>query len=523
MHNRFLKATALFSLASLRFISQLYAQKAPVWAVGLGGGASFGVNESHDRNLGAMARIYGLWQRGFDDLLTPEFGIGQTMNASTNSGGYSDYKTTMIPFDFRLRLTPLGDADWSPYIYAGVGGVSWNVTEEAYNKAVDAKQTGVGLFIPVGAGLYHRFSNSWGAELSLGANASFTDDLNDVHDNKNDGWWHGMIGIMYQFDNGSNDADGDGLTDAQEILLGTDPYNRDTDGDGLSDGEEVNIYHTDPLKADTDGDGLNDGDEVHKYHTDPLKADTDGDGLKDGAEILTYHTDALKPDTDGDGLNDGEEVNTYHTDPLKADTDGDGLKDGEEVQKYHTDPLRADTDGDGLSDGDEVLKYHTNPLKADTDGGGVDDGTEVRRGTNPLDASDDIAKKVEAPAPVPNNELDLGKAGSAITLEGIEFDVAKATIRPSSETSLQKALTTLQKHPDLTVEVRGNTDNSGKRAVNMKLSQDRADAVKKWLVDHGIAGGRMTSKGLGPDNPVAPNDTPANKQKNRRIEFVRTN
>lgn len=68
---------------------------------------------------------------------------------------------------------------------------------------------------------------------------------------------------------GDVDSDGDGLTDAEEKALGTDPKNPDTDGDGLSDGDEVHIWHTDPLKKDTDGDGFNDGDEI-KNGYDPL-------------------------------------------------------------------------------------------------------------------------------------------------------------------------------------------------------------------------------------------------------------
>ena len=135
------------------------------------------------------------------------------------------------------------------------------------------------------------------------------------------------------------DPDGDGLTNAEEAVLGTDPHNPDTDGDGLNDGDEVHTYHTDPTLPDTDGDGLGDGVEVGTTHTDPNKADTDGDGLSDGAEVNTYTTDPLVADTDGDGLSDGAEVNTHHTNPKVKDTDRGGVDDGVEVNTNHTDPL----------------------------------------------------------------------------------------------------------------------------------------------------------------------------------------
>lgn len=135
--------------------------------------------------------------------------------------------------------------------------------------------------------------------------------------------------------------------------------NKDSDGDGLTDGEELELG-TDPNNTDTDDDGINDGDEVHIYGTDPLNMDTDGDLLYDGGELI-YGTDPLNPDTDGDGLLDGEEVYIYETNPLNPDTDGDGLTDWEEIFVYGTDPLKADTDGDGFSDGAEVAAG-TDPL-----------------------------------------------------------------------------------------------------------------------------------------------------------------
>lgn len=80
------------------------------------------------------------------------------------------------------------------------------------------------------------------------------------------------------------DSDGDGLTNAEEADLGTDPDNVDSDEDGLRDLKETTVG-TDPLVADTDGDGLSDGDEVKEHDTDPLVADMDKDGFLDGEEI----------------------------------------------------------------------------------------------------------------------------------------------------------------------------------------------------------------------------------------------
>lgn len=81
------------------------------------------------------------------------------------------------------------------------------------------------------------------------------------------------------------DSDGDGLSDAEERLIGTDPFNPDTDNDGLRDGEEVKIYGTNPLERDTDGDLLSDGDEVRIHRTDPKHPDTDRGGVRDGVEV----------------------------------------------------------------------------------------------------------------------------------------------------------------------------------------------------------------------------------------------
>jgi Bacterial TSP3 repeat len=129
----------------------------------------------------------------------------------------------------------------------------------------------------------------------------------------------------------THDADGDGITDADERARGTDPKQADTDGDGVRDGEEVR-RGTDPNNADGDRDGVPDGDEL-AAGTDPNNADGDGDGLSDYEEA-ELGTDPRKTDTDGDGLSDNDEIER-DSDPFNPDTDGDGDKDGED-----DDPLK---------------------------------------------------------------------------------------------------------------------------------------------------------------------------------------
>jgi hypothetical protein len=102
------------------------------------------------------------------------------------------------------------------------------------------------------------------------------------------------------------DADGDGLTNAEESRWGTHQMLVDSDHDGLSDAEEVHGI-TKPNNPDTDGDGLTDGKES-EFGTNPLVRDTDGDALGDGLEVYTLGTSPIEADTDGDGEIDSEDL-----------------------------------------------------------------------------------------------------------------------------------------------------------------------------------------------------------------------
>ncbi len=206
---------------------------------------------------------------------------------------------------------------------------------------------------------------------------------------------------------GPCDQDADGLTNDQEIALGTDPADADSDDDGVSDGAEPNAASDsdgdgliNALDPDSDDDFLFDGTEMGlgcggpgtdvgagtcipdadmgATITNPLDPDTDAGGLLDGVEDANHDgvvgpnetdpssqggDDAMAPDADGDGLPDSFEA-AFGSDPNDSDSDDDGAPDGGEI-----DPL-ADVDGDGLP----------NFVDPDSDGDGLFDGTEMGYG-----------------------------------------------------------------------------------------------------------------------------------------------
>lgn len=118
-----------------------------------------------------------------------------------------------------------------------------------------------------------------------------------------------------------------------------------------------------------------------------------------------------------------------------------------------------------------------------------------------------------------------GPAPKTCTLEvyGVNFDFNKATLRPDSEPVLQQVLALFKSDPNYSGEIGGHTDNVGKPDYNMKLSGERADAVKAWLVSHGVDAKRLTTHGYGDTKPLVPNTTDANRFKNRRVELKRNN
>jgi OOP family OmpA-OmpF porin len=121
----------------------------------------------------------------------------------------------------------------------------------------------------------------------------------------------------------------------------------------------------------------------------------------------------------------------------------------------------------------------------------------------------------------PDMRNKLMTEGKLVTY-GIYFDVNKDVVKPESYGTLKEIATILNEVPDVKVKIVGHTDSDGADAANLDLSKRRAASVKNELVkSFNVNGDRLVTDGLGESQPVAPNDTPANKALNRRVEFIK--
>src|SRR5687768_8988654 len=136
---------------------------------------------------------------------------------------------------------------------------------------------------------------------------------------------------------------------------------------------------------------------------------------------------------------------------------------------------------------------------------------------------DNVDKCPDTPPGVAVDAFGCTRKGS-ITLEGVTFELNSARLTPDSQQVLNGVATDLKKYPRLKIELQGHTDSSGSDQYNLKLSQQRADAVRIYLMDQGVPGGQLTARGYGETQPVEDNKTEAGRSLNRRVVmFVQDN
>jgi len=116
--------------------------------------------------------------------------------------------------------------------------------------------------------------------------------------------------------------------------------------------------------------------------------------------------------------------------------------------------------------------------------------------------------------------LSTLSAGSTIALRNIFFNTASYELLPTSNAELDKLVNLLKGSPNLRIELGGHTDNVGADAANLTLSDQRAQAVRDYVIAKGVDGARITAKGYGETKPIATNETEAGRAQNRRTEVT---
>jgi outer membrane protein OmpA-like peptidoglycan-associated protein len=109
--------------------------------------------------------------------------------------------------------------------------------------------------------------------------------------------------------------------------------------------------------------------------------------------------------------------------------------------------------------------------------------------------------------------------GETVKLNNVFFDPGQPTLKPASFPELDRLVAILKENTAIFIELEGHTDNLGKPAILQKLSEDRVESVKKYLIDHGIHGNRISGKGYGATKPIALGNTDEDRKLNRRVEF----
>jgi OmpA-OmpF porin, OOP family len=260
---------------------------------------------------------------------------------------------------------------------------------------------------------------------------------------------------------------------------------------------------------DTDGDGIYDKDDacpevagLKQFNGCP---DTDGDGIIDGSDACpeVFGLAALNgcPDTDGDGIADKDDAcpDVAGLAALKGcpDTDGDGIADKDDKCPTEAGPKDnggcpiPDTDKDGLNDRKDDCPTVAGPIS--------------NKGCPEVTPEVIEKLKIQAKSVFFNSGKSTFKVGDAATI-----------------TSLDAMKEILREYPTAKFSIEGHTDSDGSDALNQKLSEDRANAVRDYLIEKGIKADNLTAAGFGESKPIATNKTKAGKALNRRTEVKHT-
>jgi len=393
---------------------------------------------------------------------------------------------------------------FSPYVSFGAGLYMWEWKDSSGNTLMSnnpsLNATGIPdtdlvgnayelkdqeLYGMLGLGFAYYFSENFSWELGARARylshflTDFKDDLDIVGTGANELDLPKLTaevytGLSFYFGGKSGDEDADGVSDKKDKCPGTKIGCRvdasgcpvDSDGDGVCDG--IDVCANTPKGAKVDGKGC------------PM--DSDGDGVSDGTDKCDNTPKGCSVDATG----------------CPTDTDGDGVCDG--LDKCADTPRGCTADATGCP--------------ADADGDGVCDGVDQCPNTP-------AGSQVNAIGCVLPTVEYIPTADKPLVLKGVNFQTNKSVLLEDSKKLLDEVAISLMAHPEVKVEVGGHTDATGSDAHNLQLSEDRAAAVRNYLVEKGVKAENLFVKGYGETTPMADNKTVSGRTQNRRVELKR--
>ncbi len=531
MHMKRLPFLILFAVAGL---SSLLAQtKEYPWAIGL-----YGVKTEYLGDLRVYYRTDGSGDKfventifnfqdgmrhfggavSFDRYLSRFFDLG--LYGSWSGVGYdhvdSESEThrnfESVPLwnanvHTRFKFMGKDEARWVPYLTFGIGGLWYRQIESAVYTPYDAEEpsgsarytnsegenNGIAGVFTGGIGVEYKITSHLSARYQADLGWTTKDEFDGMNKGSQDFQLQHSLGLVFAF-GGGKDSDKDGVKDKKDkcpdtvlgVKVDANGCPVDTDGDGVADYQDEcpDVAGTVKGCPDADGDGVADKSDQCpntpagvKVDAKGCPVDSDGDGVADYLDKCPNTPAGVKTDAQG----------------CPIDTDGDGVAD------YL----------DKCPDTPKNVKVDTAGCPVDTDGDGIADY---------LDKCPNV-KGVPANNGCPEVKAEAKKAFQR-ALHGIQFATGKSTIKTASYSTLDAVVKVLKDNPDYKIDINGHTDNVGKTEANMKLSQERADAVKQYLVKKGVDSGRIITAGFGDTKPVADNTTEKGRAENRRVEFT---
>jgi outer membrane protein OmpA-like peptidoglycan-associated protein len=196
--------------------------------------------------------------------------------------------------------------------------------------------------------------------------------------------------------------------------------------------------------------------------------------------------------------------------------DTDGFQDDDGCPDY-------DNDNDGIQDNKDKCVNDAEDKDGFEDEDGCPDNDNDRDGIP--DSRDKCPNQPETMNGIKDDDgcpdAEVKAPEDNFVLDGVNFRTGSAEITEDSYEKLDMVYEQLAKYPDRRFEISGHTDNTGSDRINIKLSHDRANSVREYLINRGVEGRRLVAKGYGSSRPKADNKTAAGRAINRRIEFYR--